>query len=97
MAVDGGTTVNGDPFLNDLTEKITAEFELEAQQKLAHELARYATEASYYVPRVSVAKAYTVWWPAVGNVGAFSSYANSAFWIDQRRNWWIDDTKAPLA
>jgi ABC-type transport system substrate-binding protein len=97
MALEGGTTVDGDPFLNDLTEKITAEFELEAQQALVHELARHATEASYYVPRISVAKAYTVWWPAVGNVGAFSSYANSAFWIDQRRNWWIDSTKAPLA
>jgi peptide/nickel transport system substrate-binding protein len=97
MAVEGGTTIDGDPVLNDLAEKITAEFDVPAQQALVHELARYATEASYYVPRASVAKVFTVWWPAIGNVGAYSSYANSAFWIDQRRNWWIDDSKAPLA
>jgi ABC-type transport system substrate-binding protein len=97
MALERGTTVDGDPHLNSLAERISVEFDVNAQQKLVHELARYATEASYYVPRVSVAKAFTVWWPAVGNVGAHASYANAGIWVDERRNWWIDASKPPLA
>jgi hypothetical protein len=96
MALDTGTTVDGDPKLNELTEKLKGEFEIKAQQKLAHELVRHATESSYYVPRVSVAKAFSLWWPAVGNAGAYSSYANSSFWVDQWRERWIDTSKPPF-
>ena len=51
----------------------------------------------YYIPRASSAKTFTLWWPAVGNAGAYAWYANSGVWVDRRREWWIDDSKAPLA
>ena len=93
----GGSVLQGDPKLNDLTVQIIQEYDHNNQVKLVQDLIHYATEQTYTIPKVSSAKAFTLWWPAVGNVNAYSSYANSGVWVDQRINWWIDSSKAPLA
>jgi peptide/nickel transport system substrate-binding protein len=93
----GGSVLDGDPKLNDLTSKISREFDTNAQIDLVHDLIRYTAENMYYIPRASSAKAFTLWWPAIGNAGAYAWYANSGVWVDRRREWWIDSTKAPLA
>ncbi len=93
----GGSVLQGDPKLNDMTVQIIQEYDHGNQVKLVQDLIRYTTEQTYTIPKVSSAKAFSLWWPAVGNVNAYSSYANSGVWVDQRINWWIDSSKAPLA
>jgi peptide/nickel transport system substrate-binding protein len=94
--VEGRPVQEGDPKLQDLTVKIIREFDRNKQVSLVHELSRYVTERSYYVPRPSSAKLFSLWWPAVGNVGAYRSAPNAGTWVDTRQNWWIDETKAPI-
>jgi ABC-type transport system substrate-binding protein len=96
MVPSGGSVVTGDPKSNDLTAKIVQEFDRNKQKGLVHDLIRHEAEQQFYVPRVSVAKAFTLWWPAIGNIGAFNSYPGAAVWSDVRLNWWMDQTKPPL-
>jgi len=94
--VEGRSITEGDPKLQDLTVKIIQEFDRDKQVSLVHDLIRYATERSYYVPRPSSTKSFNLWWPVIGNVGAYRSAPNAGAWVDNRINWWIDDTKPPL-
>ena len=96
-ALDDGSVVQGDPKLQDWTVKIIQEFDRQKQIGLVHDLIKYSAERAYYIPRPSSPKAFSVWWPAIGNVGTFRSAPNSNVWVDQRQNWWIDDTQKPLA
>jgi ABC-type transport system substrate-binding protein len=96
MVPANGNVVNGDPMTNDMALKITQEFDRNKQKSIMHDLIRYVTGQSYYVPRVSSVKLYSLWWPAVGNLGAAVGYPGSNTWVDQRLNWYIDDTKPPL-
>ncbi|HEX5369781.1 MAG TPA: ABC transporter substrate-binding protein [Dehalococcoidia bacterium] len=93
----GGSVLQGDPKLNDMTVQIVQEYDHDNQVKLVQDLTRYVTQQMYYIPNVSAAKALSLWWPAIGNVNAYSSYADSGVWTDQRINWWIDSSKPPLA
>ncbi|HLF79923.1 MAG TPA: ABC transporter substrate-binding protein, partial [Dehalococcoidia bacterium] len=90
MLPQGGVITEGDPKLSDLASKIAQEFDRAKQKGFVHELIRYATGQSYYIPRISSAKAYSLWWPAVGNVGAFVSDPGAGNWVDLRLNWWVD-------
>jgi peptide/nickel transport system substrate-binding protein len=96
MVPPNGNVVEGDPRCTDLAAKISQEFDRNRQKDLVHELIRYATGQSYYIPRVSSAKAFSLWWPALGNVGAFVSYPGAGNWVDLRLNWWVDASKPPL-
>jgi ABC-type transport system substrate-binding protein len=93
----GNNVKDGDPKVNELTDKLRGEFDLQKQQALVQELVKYVTGQSYVIPQVSQAKAYSLWWPAVGNVGVFDSSPNESLWKESRLDWWIDATKAPLA
>lgn len=95
-AVNGGSVMDGDPAMNDMTVQINQEFEPERQIALVQDMIRYVTKEMYYIPRTSSTKAFTLWWPALGNVNAYSSYANSGVWVDQRREWWVDSSKPPF-
>jgi ABC-type transport system substrate-binding protein len=92
-----GKTTDGDPKMNDLAVKIAQEYNQDKQIDLVHEAIRYATEQMYFIPKVSSAKPFTLWWPAVGNAGAYNYYPNSGAWVDQKLNWWIDTSQKPLA
>jgi len=96
MVPPGGSVPEGDPRSNDLAVKIDQEFDRKKQVALVHELTRYSTDQMYYVPRVSAEKPFSLWWPAIGNVGVDVWYANRGFWADERINWWVDDSKPPL-
>jgi peptide/nickel transport system substrate-binding protein len=96
MVPAGGNVVNGDPQANDMAMRITQEFDRNKQIAVMHDLIRYVTGQSYYIPRVSGVKGYSLWWPVVGNLGAFVSYPGSGVWTDQRLSWWIDDSKPPI-
>ncbi|HLF79513.1 MAG TPA: ABC transporter substrate-binding protein [Dehalococcoidia bacterium] len=96
MVPPGGSVPNGDPKSNDLSIKIDQEFDRKKQIALVHELIRYATNEMYYLPRVAAEKAFSLWWPAIGNVGADVGYPNAGNWADVRINWWVDTSKPPL-
>jgi len=96
MSPDGRNLQNGDPKVNDLALKIKQEFDLQKQQSLTHELIKYFTGQSYYVPQPSSAKGFFLWWPAIGNLGVYSNGVSPNLWTENRLNWWIDASKPPL-
>ena len=93
---DNGSPADGDPTLTDMVFGINQEFDTEAQQALIHDLIRYYTERAYSVMRPSNPRAFTVSWPAIANHGLNTTYPGGAV-TDPWINWWIDDSKAPLA
>jgi ABC-type transport system substrate-binding protein len=97
LASEGGDARNGDARVNELTARIRSEFELRKQQALVHELVKYFTGQMYFIPQVSQAKAFSLWWPAIGNLGLHDSSPNESVWKESRRDWWIDAAKPPLA
>ena len=36
---------------------------------MTHDLVRYLTGQTYYIPRISAARAFSLWWPVIGNLG----------------------------
>ena len=94
---DGKNPHMGDPKLMDLIDKIKAEPDLKKQQALVHDVIRYAAGQTYSVPRPASVKAFSLWWPAIGNLGMTASYAGANQISEVRRDWWVDTTKAPLA
>ena len=96
MTPNGLNPQNGDPTVNDLAEKIKREFDVEKQKTLTHELIRYFTGQSYYVPQPSQVKGLSAYWPAIGNLGVFSNGVSPNVWAERYINWWIDTSKAPF-
>ena len=96
MSPDGRNVQNGDPKVNELADKIKVEFDTQRQQSLTHELIKYFTGQSYYVPQPTQAKAFSLWWPAIGNQGVYSNGVSPNVWSERHLNWWVDSTKAPL-
>ena len=97
MSPDGNNVANGDPKINDWAKQIKQEFDLQKQQSLTHDMIKYFSGQCYYIPQPSGAKAFTLWWPAIGNLGAFSNGVSPNLWTENYLNWWIDSTKPPLA
>jgi ABC-type transport system substrate-binding protein len=94
----GSNASDGDPKLNDDIDKIRQETDKARQQAMVKDLIRYYTEKSYLVPRPSITKLLGVWWPAIGNNGAFNTVPSGGnIWVEQGLNWWLDQTKAPFA
>jgi hypothetical protein len=55
------------------------------------------TGQAYMIPRPVANRGYTVFWPAIANVGTQERWAqNNATWSEEYINWWIDSTKAPF-
>lgn len=92
-----GTNIReGDPKVNELTDKIRSEFDLQRSQALVQELVKYVTGQMYFIPQVSQAKSYSLWWPVIGNIGVFDSSPNESIWKESRLHWWLDPSKPPL-
>jgi ABC-type transport system substrate-binding protein len=88
-----GRTFDGDPFLNDLTNKILAEFDNEKVKDLALELQKYESEY-FYQPRImGAAKTLDLSWPAISN---WNMWDTGSITDSQFTTLWIDDTKPPL-
>jgi peptide/nickel transport system substrate-binding protein len=94
----GTNAFAGDPKLDEMIEKIQAEFDQKNQVELSHEVIRYMTGQAYMIPRPVANRSYEVWWPAVANQGIKERWAqNNALWSEQAIDWWIDQTQAPFA
>jgi ABC-type transport system substrate-binding protein len=94
---DGRDAVKGDPKLNDMLAKLRQEVDKNKANDGMKEVQRYLAQQMYYIPKPSTSIPFSVWWPAIGNVGAYtSSPVGANRWAEHNLQWWIDTTKAPF-
>ena len=97
MTPDGNNAHEGDPKINDMSEQIGLEFDREAQIELVHDVIRYATQQSYYIPQGTSAKQFQLIWPVLSGFNAANSPPDATTWADSLLDIWIDTTKPPIA
>jgi ABC-type transport system substrate-binding protein len=93
----GNNAFGGDAKLDAMIEKIQGEFDLKTQISLSHDVVRYMTGQTYFIPRPIANRSYELWWPAIMNKGlkerwAYNNARPSEEWLDL----WVDQTKAPF-
>lgn len=86
---DGKSTFAGDPYLEDLTTKILAEFDPKTVENMVADLQRYDGKMQYTPYLGGAAGSFALAWPCVQNFGVWS--ADPAF-----KYIWLDQTKAPI-
>ena len=82
----------GDPTCEDLTLKIRSEFDTAKRISYAHELQKYLGKQQYFMRALGSATGFNVAWPAVRNFGIYNGLSWGFLW----RNYWMDETQAPL-
>jgi hypothetical protein len=65
----GNNAFAGDSKLDAMIEKAQGEFDQKAQISLTHEIVRYMTGQTYFIPRPVANRSYELFWPAVANQG----------------------------
>jgi peptide/nickel transport system substrate-binding protein len=94
---NGGPGNAGDPKLNDLLGKLRIESDNNKVKEGVKEAQKYLAEQMYIIPKPTNSIAFTVWWPAIGNLLAFNTApAGPNRWAEQNLPWWIDETKPPF-
>ena len=63
---------------------------------MVHDVIRYFTGQSYYIPSAGWIKLVSVIWPALANFGVYTPSPGQNQWAESNLQWWIDATKAPL-
>jgi len=87
-----GATVDGDPFLNDTTDKVLLEFDNTKRVTLVQEFQRYMAKMFYYSRYPGGATRLELIWPAVQNYNVFRGYGLDGFYTYE----WLDQTKPPF-
>jgi ABC-type transport system substrate-binding protein len=96
MTPDGKEGHKGDPKLNEMSEKIGLEFDRKKQIDLVHDVIRYATQQSYYIPQGTSAKQFQLVWPVLSGFNALTAPPDFTNWGDALLDIWIDQSKAPI-
>jgi ABC-type transport system substrate-binding protein len=96
LTPDGKNAHMGDPKLNDMIDKLKLEFDRSKQIEQSHEIIRYFTGQSYYIPRATGVPVMTLSWPALENVGVYQQSPGESLWNERNLHWWINSNKAPL-
>ena len=96
MTPDGKDAHKGDPKLNDMSEKIGLEFDRKKQIDMVHDVIRYTTQQSYYIPQGTSAKQFQLVWPVLSGFNALTAPPDFTNWGDALLDIWIDTSKAPL-
>ncbi len=96
MTPDGKNPSKGDAKVNDLTNQMRQEFDLQKRQDLTHQLIRYMTDQSYNIPRPGTSKNYHLYWPTIQNLGVYRTYPGGNVIAETTLNWWYDATKPPV-
>jgi ABC-type transport system substrate-binding protein len=87
-----GASKDGDPYVNDLIEKMLTEFDPAKRQSMAWDFQRYHAKMNYKPRYPGAATQLAITWPAVQNLYTWRGYTLSGAFAYE----WIDDTKAPL-
>jgi ABC-type transport system substrate-binding protein len=94
---DGKDAVKGDPKLSEMLSKLRQETDKNKVNDGMKEVQRLMAQQMYFIPKPSNSIPFTVWWPAIGNVGAYtSSPVGANRWAEHNLQWWLDTTKAPF-
>src|SRR5690606_30851029 len=80
MTPDGNDAHKGDPELNRMSEQIGLEFDREKQIDLVHDVIRYATQQSYYIPQGTSAKQFQLIWPVLSGFNAVNAPPDFTNW-----------------
>lgn len=98
LSPDGNNAFGGDPDLDAMIERIQREFDQDSQIAQTHDVIRYMTGRSYFIPAPVVRRNYELWWPSTRNLGLKERWAaNNAFWAEQAIDYWVDTTQPPFA
>lgn len=97
MTPDGNNAHLGDPRLNSDIENLKLEFDRDEQIALVHDLIRYFTGQSYYIPRPARTRLVTLTWPALENFDVYQPSPSENQWSETNLQWWINQTKPPFA
>ena len=85
---------NGDPRVEDDLSKAQRTLDTEERKQIVHGLQRYLGEKMYAVRWPGGATNFVMAWPAVQNFQAWIGTGSS---LITNLNWWLDETKPPLA
>ena len=94
---DGNNATAGDPALTAMIEAAAAEFDTPTQIAKVHDIIRYMTERTYFIPNPTVAPTYELYWPALSGLGWIERWPNNALPAEEAIHWWIDESKPPFA
>lgn len=97
LTPDGNDAFSGDPALDAMIEEAGAEFDNPAQVAKVHDIIRYITAHTYFIPKPTVAPTYHLWWPALSGVHYRERWPNNSEPSEEAIDWWIDESKAPFA
>ena len=89
---DQGASIDGDPFLNDTTDKVLLEFDNAKRVQLVQDFQRYMAKMFYISRYPGGATALQLVWPAVANWNVFRGYGLDGIFTYE----WLDQTKAPF-
>ena len=93
----GNNAFAGDSKLDAMIEKIQGEFDQKTQVSLSHDVVRYVTGQTYFIPRPVANRGYQLFWPAVMNVFNKERWAqNNARPSEEWLDLWVDQTKPPF-
>jgi len=88
-----GATTEGDPFLNETTDKVLLEFDNNKRIELVREFQRYMAKKFYYHRYPGGVMTLALSWPVISNFGVWRGQNLNAFYTFE----WLDDTKRPLS
>jgi hypothetical protein len=95
-ATDIGDARRGDATLIKMIDDLRGEFDLDRQKQIARKLDEYLADAAYGIPVTAYTLNFALYWPVLGNVGAFRGYTQGAPPVHERLEWWVDREAAPL-
>jgi ABC-type transport system substrate-binding protein len=87
-----GASKEGDPYANDLIEKMLIEYDEKKRISMAHDFQRHHAKWNYKPRYPGAATALALTWPAIQNMYTWRGYGLSGAYAYE----WIDETKAPL-
>jgi peptide/nickel transport system substrate-binding protein len=90
----GKDRMKGDPYVDDVTNKMVREADKQKKQALIDDFIRYMAEKMYEVPAGGQAQAYRVVWPVVQNFGVFRTIVPG---VENDIHLWLDTSKPPVA
>jgi peptide/nickel transport system substrate-binding protein len=82
---------SGDPKVDEMLKKASAEQDTNRRKALVNELQRYLAQKMYNVTKPGQADTFQLAWPALGNFNVYRRERRTPNY-----QWWIDDTKAPF-
>ncbi len=95
---DGMNANKGDPKVTSELDRLRSETDKEKVKAGLADMQRYLAQQAYLVPKPSNSIPYSVWWPVLGNQGAFTpAPVGAGRWAEHNLPWWIDTSKAPIA